>query len=268
MYASTRNPWFCLVTGQDWFWEMVQAKWADMKDHDLLENTLEFLNAEKDTYKDYYIHNYERWSQRVIDGNTECNSTLQSYRDPKTAQGLAADWLIDWITKRFAYLDSQWGSGDFGQIKVDENLPAGSVAYRYEAEHAALGNFTVAEPIRKDRDYASNREYIGNVGSGTTITFTVTASEATTAYLFAGVSKLSSAGDFASWFRVTVNGVDLYVPYRPIPAVSGGEEVWHTFIPVKLAPIDLNKGENVITFTTISGSNFDYIDVYSAKALS
>ena len=60
----------------------------------------------------------------------------------------------------------------------------------------------------------------------------------------------------------------MYVPYRPIDAVSGVEEVWHTFISVKLAPVELKEGENTIVFTTISGSNFDYIDVYSAEELS
>ena len=269
MYASTKNnPWIRLVTGQNWFWDMVKAKWADMVEHDVLNNAIEMLKAEKETYKEYYIKNFERWSNRVTQGNGECNATLNSYKDIQTAQGYAADWVINWITKRFTYLDTQWGKGEFGQVKVDENLPEGAVAYRYEAEYAKLGNFSASDPIRKDKDYASNNSYVGNVGTNTTITFTVNASEDTVAYLFAGVSKLSSAGNFNSWFKVTVNGVDVVIPSRPIDAVSGGEEEWHTFISVKLAPITLKKGENTITFTTLSGSNFDYIDIYSAVGLS
>ena len=43
------------------------------------------------------------------------------------------------------------------------------------------------------------------------------------------------------------------------------------FVLIKLLPIDismLKEGENTIVFTTISGSNFDYIDIYSADELS
>ena len=271
MYASTKNnPWFRLVTGQDWFWDMVKAKWADMKKHGVIENTLEFLNAEKETYKDYYIHNYERWSSRVTQGNGECNATLNSFRDVNTAQGLAADWLIDWLTKRFAYLDSQWGDGEFGKIEVDENLPEDAEVYKYEAENSVLGNFSSSNPIRTNKSYASNNSYVGNVGNGTTLTFTVTAEADTVAYLFAGVSKRSSERSFTSMFKVTVNGEDILIPSRSVPAISGSEEDWHTFISVKLAPIVLKEGTNTIVITTISGdaTNFDYIEIYSAEELS
>ena len=270
MYASKKNnPWIRLVTGQDWFWEMVVAKWTDMKEHDVLENTIEFLNAERDAYKDYYIKNYERWPNRVTGGNSECNPTLNSYRDIQTAQRNASDWVIDWITKRFAYLDTQWGDAAFGKVEVDEKLPEGSVAYKYEAEYATLGNFSASNPIRVNKDYASNNSYVGNVASGTTITFTINAAEDTVVYLFAGVSKRSSGRNFGDMFSVTVNGVVVNMPDRYLEAVSGGEEEWHTFVSLKLLPIVLVAGENTITFTTTGdATNFDFIELYSAVELN
>ena len=265
MYASSRNPWFKLVTGQEWFWEMVRAKWAQMKEHGLLENVIEFANLQKETYKDYYIKNFERWSQRVTNGNTECNSTLNTFKDINTAQGLAADWHIDWLTKRLAYLDSQWTP-----IEVDENLPEGAVAYKFEAEYAELANFTQdTNPIRADRDYASNNAYVGGIYEHCTITFTINATEDTTAYLYAAVSKMNYAANFDTWFTVTVNGETVTIPARPVSAVSGGEEAWHAFISVKLAPIVLKAGENTIVFTAkAERNNLDYIDIYSAVELS
>ncbi len=262
--ASNANPWFQLVAGEDWFWDMVYEKWAEMKEYGLLENVIELINTEKETYKDYYIKNYERWSSRVYDGNSECVWQLNSYKNINTAQGLAVEYLIDWLTKRFAYLDSVWV-----KIEVDENLPENAEVYKLEAEYAALGNFTAANPIRTDKSYASNYSYIGNVNYGTTITFTVTAEEATTAYLFAGISKRPTERHFTDMFSVTVNGETLLIPMRSIPAISGGEEDWHSFISIKLAPIELKEGENTIVFTTISSdaTNFDYIEIYSAEAI-
>ena len=267
--AQCNNPWLDLVANQDWFWNMVKAKWADMVKNNVLENTIEFLKSEKETYKDYYIKNYERWPNRVTQGNGECNDTLNSYRDIQTAQGLAADWLINWITKRFTFLDKQWGTGEFGSIKVDENLPANSVAYKFEAEDAALANFTDSAPIRTNRDYASGSAYVGGTINGATITFTINASEDTTVYLFAAVSKMSYSASFDTWFSITVNGEELLLPIRNVDAVSGGEEAWHTFISVKLAPIVLNEGENTIVFNCLpERNNLDYIELYSATELS
>ena len=269
IYAARKNPWFNLVTSHDWFTNMVKAKWNDMKDHGVLENTIEFLKAEKEAYKDYYIKNHERWPGRVTGGNGECNATLNSYRDPKTAQSLAADWVISWITKRFTFLDKQWGDGSFGSIKVDENLPEGAVAYRFEAEHAALANFTDSAPIRNNRDYASGNAYVGGTIGGATITFTINASEATTAYLFAAVSKMDYAASFDTWFSITVNGEEILLPTRNVDRISGGEEAWHTFVNVKLLPIELKKGENTIVFNCLpERNNLDYIELYSAVELN
>ena len=265
LYAATNaNPWFQLVVNEDWFWDMVHDKWAEMKEYKVLDNVIELVKTEKEVYKDYYIKNYTKWSSRVTDGNGEVIWQLNSYKDINTAQGLAADYLIDWLTKRFAYLDSQWTV-----IEVDENLPENSEVYRYEAEDAALANFRSGSPIRTDRSYASNNSYVGDVCQGSTFTFTVNAKEATTAYLFAGVSKLNYSAQFGNWFSVTVNGETLLFPARDVPAISGSEENWHTFIGIKLAPIELQAGENVIIFTTlVDTTNFDYIDIYSAVEIN
>ena len=266
LYAATNaNPWFRLVANEEWFWEMVYEKWAEIKEYGVLEKAINLVKTEKEVYKDYYIRNFERWSSRVTYGNDEVVWQLNSYKDVKTAQGLAADYLVNWLTKRFAYLDGIWT-----QIKVDENLPEGSEPYRLEAEDATLGNFTAATPIRTNKNYASGNSYVGNVDHGTTISFTLTVGEDTVAYLFAGVSKRSTDRTFAEMFSVTINGEELLIPVRSIPKISDGEEEWHSFISIKLAPIQLHKGENTIVFTTISNdaTNFDYIEIYSSEEIT
>lgn len=106
--AKKQNPWFRLVVDQGWFEEMVREKWAEMKEYAVLERTISFIEAEKATYKNAYIRNYEKWSRRVTQGNSEVVARLNSYKDINTAQGLAADYLKEWITKRFNYLDVCW----------------------------------------------------------------------------------------------------------------------------------------------------------------
>ena len=46
---------------------------------------------------------------RVTQGNMELNNTLNSYKDYKTAQSKAAQYLYNWLYARFNYLNTQWG---------------------------------------------------------------------------------------------------------------------------------------------------------------
>jgi hypothetical protein len=146
MYASKKNnPWIRLVTGEDWFWEMVREKWSEMKKYDVLDRTIDLVRNQKLMYAQDYIDNNQRWSGRVTGGNGEVNSVVNSYRDVMTAQGLAADYLINWLNNRFTYLDSQWlieGDRAYGEKEVSAvTPPSGTSAYRIEAEDATLSNF-------------------------------------------------------------------------------------------------------------------------------
>jgi hypothetical protein len=264
MYAMNKgNPWFNLMRNVEWFNDMVCEKWAELKEYNVLDNTLALVAKEKTTYQAYYTKNYQKWTERLR-GNGEVVAQLNSYNNAQTAQGLASDYLTDWLTKRFAYLDMRWT-----KIEVDENLPANAKVYKFEAESATLGNFSSTSPIRTNKTYASGKAYVGDVRPNSTITFTVNAEKATTAYLYASVSKRSSQGEFGSWFSVMINEESLLLPIRNIPAISNGEEEWHTFVSIKLAPVQLKAGKNIITFTAGSeSSNFDYIEIYSAEKLS
>lgn len=263
--ANEANPWFQLVVGQDWFWDMVHEKWAKMKENGVLENALELIRLEKETYKDYYIKNYSKWSSRVWYGNDECVSQINSYRDISTAQGLAADYLTSWLIARITWLDSQWSTVE--EIP-EEEIPEDASAYIYEAEDAELIGF-VSDAVRYNRDYASSNAYVGRVEYGTSISFTVIAEEDTVAYLFVGISKRSSSRYVSDMFSLSVNGNAILMDSKLLPAISQGDEDWHTFISLRIATIQLFKGENTIVFNTISSdaTNFDFIEIYSTENL-
>ncbi len=110
LYAAVHgNPWFQLVIGEEWFAELVRAKWAEIKQNGVKEGALELIALQKEYYRADYIENYTRWPSRLTNGNGEVIPLLNSYKNVETAQGLAADYLTDWLSRRFAYLDSLWG---------------------------------------------------------------------------------------------------------------------------------------------------------------
>ena len=271
MYAYNRNPWFKLVNSYDWFWDMVKDKWSEMKKYEVQERTIDLISTQKALYASYYIKNNQRWSGRVTGGNSECNSTLQSYRDINTAQGLAAEFLINWLHQRFTYLDSQWliaGDRQYGKTSDPQivNPPAGTTGYRFEAEDAELSGFKSTDPIRDNKYFVSGGAYVSDMHKGSTLSFSFNAQKSTTIIIYISVAKRSEAFDFNECFSLTINGKKVNVPAREISAVADGEREWHTFQCIRLTTALVGAGENTISITAVADTtNIDFIEIYSAE---
>ena len=102
LYAA--NPWFQLIAGQPWFTDMVKERWAELKAMELPEKTLELIGAYGDMYNDDFDRNFERWPQRIREGNHELIEELNQYTNHRQA----ADYLYRWLDARFEYLDQKW----------------------------------------------------------------------------------------------------------------------------------------------------------------
>ena len=274
MYASSRNPWFKIVTGQDWFWEMVRAKWSEMKKYDVLNRTIKLIGDQKAIYADYYVKNYERWPNRVLNGIYEVNSQLNSYKDIKTAQGLAADFLMNWLNLRFTYLDSQWlieGDRAYAEKEQEQetvNHPQNTTAYRFEAEDATLSGFKSSNPVRSNRYYASGGAYVSDMNEGASITIEFDVQKTTTIYIYISVAKRVEEYDFNSCFTVSVNGKKISVPAKMIPATAGGEDPWHSFACIRVSTALVGRGTNTITISAVTDTtNIDYIELCSSEVI-
>ena len=263
LYAlESENPWYAIIEDCDWFTAMVCEKWAQIKEYGVIDRAFELISTQKTVYYNYYVKNYQRWSER-LNGNFELISLLNSYRDAYTAQGLASDYLTDWFTTRVAYLNSVWVG------ETSDDMPDSFWGFVFEAEDAALSGFDSEEPVRYGRDYASGNAYVGDIIEDSSITFTVVSEGQSYVYLYVGVSKLSYDGIFGDWFKLEVNGQAIDIPLVIVPSVSEGEDDWHTFISLPLTNINLKKGKNTIVFTALDyATNFDYIIIYSEKGLS
>ena len=263
LYALNKgNPWFNLIKPADWFHDMVSEKWAELKKYGVIAKAFSLLEDLNAKYSGHFLENSERWPDRATGGNGELIDELNSYNVPQTAQILATNYLKNWLTKRISYLDSVWT-----KVVVNENLPENASVYKFEAENAVFNGFTT-ESIRTNKSFASGNAYVGDPSEGRSLTFYIGTERATTAYLFIGVSKLKTSGDATKWYSTTINGTPLPAPTRIVPAISNGEDAWHTFVSIKIAPVQLKAGENVITLTTgSSSSNIDYIELYSAEEL-
>lgn len=107
MFAATSdNPWLRLFANESWFIDMVKDKWDKLKQAGVLDTALSIVAEQQTVYEDYYERNYDKWGERINYGNHELTDEINSFRTQKEA----SDYLYNWLTKRFEYLDERWGS--------------------------------------------------------------------------------------------------------------------------------------------------------------
>ena len=167
---------------------------------------------------------------------------------------------------RISYINTVWGDGkdltnDFEEID-------GYNYYRYEAEKAVLNG-----PVAKDGTQynCSGGRYLGNVNGGqqNTIEFSVNSTGDQVVHFFMGISKRNASLNVSDVFTFKVNGVDVVFNVQPIQYSYG--DGWHDWYSQYMGEITLKNGANKLLVTTTGNgetTNFDYIDLYAAKALA
>ena len=104
---ANSNPWFCYALGNKWFRDLVQQRWAVLKDK--ISKLPETVTSEAETNYKSYCRNFEKW-----------NNVLgkQVYIEPKQIVALTSfkehyTYLGDWLDKRIRWLTNYYSTDDF-----------------------------------------------------------------------------------------------------------------------------------------------------------
>lgn len=98
------NPWLTLVGQAEWFRVLVRQRWAELKAAGVPDTALALILQHREVYADSYARNYDRWPERIRDGNHELIPELNACR----SQQDASEYFYRWLEARFAWLDEQW----------------------------------------------------------------------------------------------------------------------------------------------------------------
>lgn len=98
------NPWLSIMHEDEWFVDMVKERWAQIKAEGVPERAVERVSIYQKLYEGYFAQNYDRWEQRIIEGNHELIERLNNCK----SQGEAASYLRIWLKKRFDYIDGKY----------------------------------------------------------------------------------------------------------------------------------------------------------------
>lgn len=291
------NAWFTVLIHEDWFMNMIQQKWQEMKHFNLFQRSLDLINTVATNYETDFANLKAKWPQKWQNMSEKCNRA-----NARTTQKQAAQDLMNWLSARFLYLDGVYGNGDLqlnpaviypnlpvisngtsggntggggmgggGQQQVqyndNDNTVKTATKKRYEAE-----NMTSSGTVTMDKDgtrySTSGNKYVGSFGAGATLTFNVTASEAANAYVYLGMARHTYT-HISNVFSISVNGVDI-TPSADKYVPSYISDDYHEFFEMPVGMTNLNSGSNTVVITAQQNNcaNFDYVDIQSPATLS
>ena len=104
---ANSNPWFCYAIGNKWFRDLVQQRWAVLKEK--FSKLPETVTSEAETNYKSYCRNFEKW-----------NNVLgkQVYIEPIQIVALTSfkehyTYLSDWLDNRIKWLTNYYSTDDF-----------------------------------------------------------------------------------------------------------------------------------------------------------
>ncbi|MCQ2586539.1 MAG: CotH kinase family protein [Treponema sp.] len=99
------NPWFIIFINCNWFRELVSQKWTMVRNQEFENKVVEFIDNVSFQYEDEFIENYKLWKNA---GKPQTLGELCSGAAKCKNQKQAADYLKNWLLKRFASIDEYW----------------------------------------------------------------------------------------------------------------------------------------------------------------
>lgn len=98
---KSKNPWIRVLSEEDWFMDTVRQKWALLKHFGVQKEAIEYIENVTNYYEKDFEKNYSVWKTLGSDCNGELINKVKSF----TTQRDAANFLKDWLEKRFNHLD-------------------------------------------------------------------------------------------------------------------------------------------------------------------
>ncbi len=102
---ETVNPWLVVLAYEDWYQEMIEAKWTSVYDSGVFTRAYEMIETDKTQYSEAFARNYNKW-KNLNHESFASELSLKASRCKTHAE--AADYLKKWLISRVEFLNSQW----------------------------------------------------------------------------------------------------------------------------------------------------------------
>ncbi len=102
---ETANPWLLVLAYEDWYQEMIRAKWTSAYDSGVFDRAYEMIENDKTEYAEAFERNYDKWDNLA---DESIRNELSKRAASCKTHAEAADYLREWLESRVEFLNSQW----------------------------------------------------------------------------------------------------------------------------------------------------------------
>ena len=103
---ETINPWLVVLVYEDWFQALVRETWTRACDSGVFDRCCEMIEDDSARLWDEFEANYAKWDN--IRHNEAFEAELSEPAKNCRTQAEAAEFLLQWLNSRVAFLNSRW----------------------------------------------------------------------------------------------------------------------------------------------------------------
>ncbi len=103
---ETINPWLAVLAYEDWYQDLVRETWTRAYDSGVFERCFEMIADDSARLWDEFEANYAKWDN--IRQREAFEAELSAPAKSCRTQAEAAEFLLQWLESRIAFLNSQW----------------------------------------------------------------------------------------------------------------------------------------------------------------
>ena len=103
---DTINPWLVVLAYEDWYQALVRETWTRAYDGGVFARCCELIAGDSARLRDEFEQNYARWDN--IRHREEFEQELSEPSKSCRTEAEAAEFLLQWLNSRIAFLNSQW----------------------------------------------------------------------------------------------------------------------------------------------------------------
>lgn len=102
----TVNPWLAVLAYEDWYFELVEKKWASAYNDGVFERAIKAIEDDKNNHAKAFERNYDKWNNIV--NNDSFENELSDGAAACKTHAEAADYLAQWLESRVEFLNENW----------------------------------------------------------------------------------------------------------------------------------------------------------------
>jgi hypothetical protein len=103
-YFNHSNPWLLTISNANFFNKDIKEYWSLFNSSKVMENLIYTIDEISSTYVNDFAKNFSKWNVLGTQQHVYATGDVLTFR----TQADAKDWLKNWLTNRYTYINSLW----------------------------------------------------------------------------------------------------------------------------------------------------------------